>query len=82
MKGCKKKGICSYYKKKTIIILFENKFKSKRYLMEQYPKCYKFYFILNNNNKKNTIKTTQAFRPNRNRLWPKIESKVYIGLQD
>lgn len=50
--------------------------------MEQYPKCYKFYFILNNNNKKNTIKTTQAFRPNRNRLWPKIESKVYIGLQD
>jgi len=54
MKGCKKKGICSYYKKKTIIILFENKFKSKRYLMEQYPKCYKFYFILNNNNKKKT----------------------------
>jgi hypothetical protein len=52
MKGCKKKGICSYYKKKTIIILFENKFKSKRYLMEQYPKCYKFYFILNNNNNK------------------------------
>jgi len=52
MKGCKKKAFVHITKKKTIIILFENKFKSKRYLMEQYPKCYKFYFILNNNKKK------------------------------
>lgn len=48
MKGCKKNTFVHITKKIPIILLFGNKIKSERYLMGQYPKCYKCYFILIN----------------------------------